>query len=84
MKQELFYVSASRGREGISIITSDIDRLRESLGISMARPSAIELAEGLSHNAGIETSMGSVLSHVMDKAESKDEFHHGLGLGLGL
>jgi len=71
-------------KDGISIITSDIDRLRESLGISMARPSAIELAEGLSHKACIESSMGNVLSHVMDKAESKDEFHQGLGLALGL
>ena len=44
MKQELFYVAASRGREGISIVTSDIERLGESLGVSMARPSAIELA----------------------------------------
>jgi conjugative relaxase-like TrwC/TraI family protein len=44
MKQELFYVAASRGREGISIITSDVERLGESLGISMARPSVIELA----------------------------------------
>ena len=44
MKQELFYVAASRGREGISIVTSDVERLVESLGVSMARPSAIELA----------------------------------------
>jgi len=38
MKQELFYVAASRGREGISIVTSDVERLGESLGVSMARP----------------------------------------------
>jgi hypothetical protein len=42
MKQELFYVAASRGREGITVITSDVDRLRESLGISSARPSALQ------------------------------------------
>jgi hypothetical protein len=42
--QELFYVSASRGREDIAILTSDVNRLGESLGVSMARPSAIELA----------------------------------------
>jgi conjugative relaxase-like TrwC/TraI family protein len=47
MKQELFYVAASRGREGISIVTSDVERLGESLGVSMARPSAIELANDL-------------------------------------
>ena len=44
MKQEQFYVAASRGRNEISIITSDVDRLRESLGVSSARPSATELA----------------------------------------
>jgi conjugative relaxase-like TrwC/TraI family protein len=44
MKQEQFYVAASRGRDEITIITSDIDHLRESLGISTARPSATELA----------------------------------------
>jgi ATP-dependent exoDNAse (exonuclease V) alpha subunit len=47
MKQELFYVAASRGREGISIVTSDVERLGESLGVSMARPSAIELANDI-------------------------------------
>ncbi len=34
MKQELFYVAASRGREDIAIITSDANRLGESLGLS--------------------------------------------------
>jgi ATP-dependent exoDNAse (exonuclease V) alpha subunit len=44
MKQELFYVGASRGRSEIAIVTSDRKQLRESLGISSARPSATELA----------------------------------------
>jgi hypothetical protein len=44
MKQEQFYVAASRGRDGITVITSDVNQLRESLGISTARPSATELA----------------------------------------
>ncbi len=43
MKQEQFYVAASRGRSGITVISSDVDRLRESLGISSMRPSATEL-----------------------------------------
>jgi len=50
MKQELFYVSASRGREDIAILTSDVNRLGESLGVSMARPSAIELATEIAHS----------------------------------
>jgi hypothetical protein len=53
MKQELFYVAASRGRSEIAIVTSDRQLLRESLGISAARPSATELAKelGRSQNA---------------------------------
>jgi ATP-dependent exoDNAse (exonuclease V) alpha subunit len=43
MKQEQFYVAASRGRSEIAIVTSDRMLLTESLGISSARPSATEL-----------------------------------------
>lgn len=50
MKQELFYVGASRGRSEIAIVTSDRDQLRESLGISSARPSATELAQEQAHS----------------------------------
>ncbi len=52
MKQEQFYVAASRGRDQIMVITSDVDSLRESLGISSARPSATELAreQAQTHN----------------------------------
>jgi len=44
MKQELFYVGASRGRQEIVVVTSDRELLRDLLGISTARPSATELA----------------------------------------
>lgn len=44
MRRELFYVAASRGRENITIITSDKERLRESIGHSGIRQSASELA----------------------------------------
>jgi len=44
MKQELFYVAASRGRSEIAVITSDREQLRESVGVSTMRQSAIELA----------------------------------------
>jgi len=43
MKQELFYVGASRGRQEIVVVTSDREQLRNLLGISTARPSATEL-----------------------------------------
>ncbi len=44
MRKELFYVAASRGREQISIVTSDRERLRETIAQSSARKSASELA----------------------------------------
>jgi hypothetical protein len=44
MSRELFYVAASRGRERISVITSDAEALRCSVGRRAARQSATELA----------------------------------------
>jgi len=60
MKRELFYVAASRGRQGLAVVTSDKERLRESIGCSTARKSASELARDISlglrqgPNQGIE------------------------------
>lgn len=45
MKKEPFYVAASRGRESVSVITSNKDELRRSVGSSAARRSASELAQ---------------------------------------
>jgi ATP-dependent exoDNAse (exonuclease V) alpha subunit len=44
MKKELFYVAASRGRSEIAVVTIDREQLRESVGVSTMRQSAIELA----------------------------------------
>ncbi len=44
MSRELFYVAASRGREHLTVITSDKAQLEESVGRSGARLSASELA----------------------------------------
>src|SRR5438876_6769788 len=44
MQKELFYVAASRGKEHVVVITSDKERLRESVAQSTARKSASELA----------------------------------------
>jgi conjugative relaxase-like TrwC/TraI family protein len=44
MKKELFYVAASRGRSEIAVVTTDRELLRESVGVSTMRQSAIELA----------------------------------------
>jgi hypothetical protein len=48
MTRELFYVAVSRGRQGLSVVTSDKERLLESIGRSTARKSASELARGIS------------------------------------
>ncbi len=45
MRKELFYVAASRGRESITVVTSDRDLLRESVARSDVRQSASELAK---------------------------------------
>ena len=44
MKQELFYAAASRGRERVTVVTSDKARLQESIAQSGARQSASDLA----------------------------------------
>jgi conjugative relaxase-like TrwC/TraI family protein len=44
MAQDLFYVSATRAREGLTVVTSDSIGLQESIGISGDRQSAMELA----------------------------------------
>ena len=46
MRKELFYVAASRGRHGVTVITSDKERLQQTVGRSMARTSATELLRG--------------------------------------
>jgi hypothetical protein len=43
MQRELFYVAASRGRQSVTVITSDKERLRATVARSMARTSASEL-----------------------------------------
>jgi ATP-dependent exoDNAse (exonuclease V) alpha subunit len=55
MPKELFYVAVSRGRHSVAILTSDIARLRETVGQSMQRKSALELIRG--------TARGLALAH---------------------
>ena len=44
MRRELFYVAASRGRETVTIVTSDREVLRETIAHSDVRQSATDLA----------------------------------------
>jgi ATP-dependent exoDNAse (exonuclease V) alpha subunit len=85
MKQELFYVAASRGREDIAIVTSDANRLGESLGVSMARPSAIELASQIAQSVQApEQDMAQASGPSMQPSTPKFEIspEHGFGLSL--
>jgi alkylhydroperoxidase family enzyme len=53
MRRELFYVAASRGRDSITVVTSDKEVLRETMAQSVARQSVSELsrkAQGSSFN----------------------------------
>ena len=82
MKQELFYVSASRGREDIAILTSDVNRLGESLGVSMARPSALELANEIAQSKQPSVDLGPKLS--IDLPTPQVEISLGQGFELSL
>jgi conjugative relaxase-like TrwC/TraI family protein len=84
MKQELFYVGASRGRSEIAIVTSDREQLRESLGISSARPSAMELAREQSRSLGPEQSIQHAPVQSVQPPGSRHEIgiSHDIGLGL--
>ena len=44
MSRELFYVAATRGRESVTIVTSDKEQLQAAIGLSGERSSATELA----------------------------------------
>jgi conjugative relaxase-like TrwC/TraI family protein len=46
MQRELFYVAASRGRQAVTVITRDQERLRDTVAQSAARTSASELVRG--------------------------------------
>jgi conjugative relaxase-like TrwC/TraI family protein len=80
MKQEQFYVAASRGREGITVITSDVDRLRESVGISSARPSAMELARELVQMNSKERIIQQQPAHEINLPQR----HHDAGIDFGI
>ena len=55
MDQELFYVSATRAREGLTVITSDSIAPQESIGVSGDRQSATELARRAESAAAIKS-----------------------------
>lgn len=84
MKQELFYVGASRGRSEIAIVTSDREQLRESLGISSARPSATELAREQAHLPQPEHGIQHVPAQQIEPPLPRHEISIGHDIGLSL
>jgi ATP-dependent exoDNAse (exonuclease V) alpha subunit len=84
MKQELFYVGASRGRSEIAIVTSDREQLRESLGISSARPSATELAREQAHLPQPEHKNQQAPAQQIEPPVPRHEISIGHDIGLSL
>jgi conjugative relaxase-like TrwC/TraI family protein len=84
MKQELFYVGASRGRSEIAIVTSDREQLRESLGISSARPSAMELVRELTKSHGLEPGIQQAPTPSIELPTHHDGINIGYEIGIGL
>jgi conjugative relaxase-like TrwC/TraI family protein len=85
MKQEQFYVAASRGRDGITVITSDVNQLRESLGISAARPSATELArEQAQTHPALEHGLAHLPVQNIEPPAPQHENCQGHDLGMSL
>jgi ATP-dependent exoDNAse (exonuclease V) alpha subunit len=83
MKQELFYVAASRGRDGITVVTSNVDQLRESLGVSSARPSATELAREQTHiNPAQEHGVAHPSTQKIEPPMPQNEIALGHDLGM--
>lgn len=83
MRQEQFYVAASRGRSGITVISSDVERLRESLGVSSARPSAIELVREMTRQVELAHGLESVPAQRPDTPTIGHEIGEGHELGIG-
>ena len=96
MHKELFYVAASRGRESVEVITSDRERLRETVARSKVRTSASELARraGLGLQRGQQRGLAAalVLMHraaqfvrtaprrVLLQAPRRERIHHERGI----
>jgi ATP-dependent exoDNAse (exonuclease V) alpha subunit len=84
MKQEQFYVAASRGRSEIAIVTSDREQLCESLGISSARPSATELAREQAHLPQPEHKIQQDPAQQIEPLAPRHEISIGHNIGMSL
>ena len=97
MAQDLFYVSATRAREGLTVITSDRFELQESITVSGDRQSASELAQRAATATPAQTLTHDDLFRLYEAQQAqqrppqpvlKQEIHHHVnrnhtGLGIG-
>ena len=97
MAQDLFYVSATRAREGLIVITSDRFELQESIAVSGDRQSASELAQRAASTTPTRTLTSDDLFRLYEAQQAqqrqpqrilKQEIHHHVdrnhaGLGIG-
>jgi conjugative relaxase-like TrwC/TraI family protein len=86
MQKELFYVAASRGRHCVTVITSDKERLQQTVGRSMARKSATELLRdsripshrGMSMARDMVRRAAELLQQVVIKPRKERSREHGI------
>ncbi len=97
MAHDLFYVSATRAREGLTVITSDKLELQESIGVSGDRQSACELARRAAQATPVQRLMDDDLFRLYEAQQEqrrppqpvlKKEIHQDVkrdktGLGMG-
>jgi hypothetical protein len=76
MRKELFYVAASRGRESITVVTSDKELLQETVAHSDARQSASELLRRASAHS-LETIQPSLRDRERRELSIGDEQAYG-------
>jgi ATP-dependent exoDNAse (exonuclease V) alpha subunit len=97
MAEDLFYVSATRAREGLTVITSDRIGLEESIGVSGDRQSATELARRTARSAPANAFTHDDLFQIYEAQQQTRELskkqtlhremtqdvHHQFGPGIG-
>jgi ATP-dependent exoDNAse (exonuclease V) alpha subunit len=86
MQKELFYVASSRGRHSITVITSDKERLQQTVSRSMVRKSATELVrdESIHSHRGMSMARDMVrraaefVQQIVIKPRKERAHEHGL------
>jgi hypothetical protein len=75
-------LSASRGRSEIAIVTGDRHQLRESPGVSSARPSATELEREQTHSHQPKRRIQQTSAQEIESLRPRHEINTGHDIGL--